>query len=134
MRRHIRTVHEHGKPFKCEICQKCYPSKHHLKTHMRTAHLNDKPFKCEICHKSFGERGNFRAHKKNFHEITGLSNENLEIKVLGTIHENKMIRFELKLEDLSETVSTSKTRQERFLKDLNEDELDEPSDLNVPPR
>ena len=49
MKRHIESVHEGKKPFKCETCEYTYSQKSHLNQHVAKVHEGKKPFKCQIC-------------------------------------------------------------------------------------
>jgi len=50
--------------FKCDLCDKAFKFKHHLKEHLRI-HTGDKPFKCEFCLKRFSHSGSFSSHMSN---------------------------------------------------------------------
>ena len=67
LNRHIISIHNNYRPFKCLFpnCNKRYSVEYKLITHLRT-HIGIKPFICQICQKSFNEKGNLKAHLK-FH-------------------------------------------------------------------
>ena len=49
MNKHVESVHEGKKPFKCDICDYSSSQKGHLKTHVASVHEGQKTFKCHIC-------------------------------------------------------------------------------------
>ena len=46
-KRHIETVHEREKPFKCSICDASFGKSWNLNAHIKTVHEGKKPIKCE---------------------------------------------------------------------------------------
>ena len=59
-------MHPDKKPFKCDICEKCFNEKSHLVNHIRI-HTGEKPFECNVCKMRFRHRGNLNQHIKNKH-------------------------------------------------------------------
>ena len=49
MNRHVASVHERKKPFKCEICDFSASQKSVKDLHVAAVHEGKKPFKCENC-------------------------------------------------------------------------------------
>ena len=45
MNRHIASVHEGKKQFKCELCDHSFNQNAHMKTHVTSVHEGKKPFK-----------------------------------------------------------------------------------------
>ena len=66
--RHIATVHEGKKQFKCSICDKSYGRNDVLKDHISSVHDGIKPHKCTICEKAFSRKDKLARHMKQVHE------------------------------------------------------------------
>ena len=49
MNKHVASVHERKKPFKCEICDYSCAQKRSLNIHVAAVHEGNKPFKCDQC-------------------------------------------------------------------------------------
>jgi len=77
LERHFVT-HSGEKPFKCDICDKCYTRKDKLGLHVKKSHQKNKSnvrqpskrkacvesFKCEHCEKSYSRKDKLRTHFK----------------------------------------------------------------------
>ena len=59
LNRHIESVHEERKSFKCADCGKAFSHKHTLNGHIESVHEGKKPFKCNICDASFTSKMSF---------------------------------------------------------------------------
>ena len=44
-----------------------YHDRHFLNQHIRTRHTSEKPFQCDICERRFGHKDHLKSHKKNMH-------------------------------------------------------------------
>ena len=47
--KNISQVHEKIKPFHCDVCDKKFSRKEHLKLHIERVHERKKAFMCDIC-------------------------------------------------------------------------------------
>ena len=47
---------------KCEICDKQFKRKDHLKRHIRAVHEKKRPHKCSVCGASFSHKANMKSH------------------------------------------------------------------------
>ncbi|XP_065565540.1 zinc finger protein 180-like isoform X2 [Artemia franciscana] len=50
------------KPFRCDICRKCFPTNYRLIVHKRN-HTGGKLIQCDICEKGFNQKSNLSAHQ-----------------------------------------------------------------------
>ena len=68
MKKHIYTVHEGHKDYKCESCGKSFAEAGSLRKHIHRIHEGHKDHKCESCGKSFSQAGNLKIHIHTVHE------------------------------------------------------------------
>jgi len=66
--RHIRTVHDDIKPFKCKICSNRFEYPSALKFHIRAVHDKVKSHQCDHCEMSFSYADVLRKHIQSIHE------------------------------------------------------------------
>ena len=59
LKRHIGSVHELKKPFKCPVYDSCFPEKDPLNRHIASVHEERKPFKCSVCESYFSQKKEF---------------------------------------------------------------------------
>ena len=71
MNKHVSTVHEGKKQFKCDICNSNFGEKGTLKKHVATVHEGKKQFKCDICNAKFGQKGHMNKHITTVHLTDG---------------------------------------------------------------
>uniref|UniRef100_A0A1Q3F847 Uncharacterized protein n=1 Tax=Culex tarsalis TaxID=7177 RepID=A0A1Q3F847_CULTA len=62
--RHHQKIHSGLKPHQCELCDRTFRTRAHLKTHHISVHTDEKPHECHICHKRCALKGNLRLHMK----------------------------------------------------------------------
>ena len=68
MKKHVVSVHEGNKPFKCDVCEYTSPQTVDFKKHVASVHEGKKPFKCKICDKSISGKSNL-DHTLLFYQI-----------------------------------------------------------------
>ena len=68
--RHINSVHEDQKNYKCDLCDKAFTQIWNLKTHINSVHEGLKNHKCDLCDKNFSEAGNLKKHIKSVHKCS----------------------------------------------------------------
>ena len=62
LKKHIHTVHEGHKDYKCEFCGKSFFRHDYLKRHVYRTHEGHKDYKCESCGKSFTSAPYLKKH------------------------------------------------------------------------
>ena len=60
-------VHEGLKPYKCDKCDKAFPSNGNLQTHIKIAHTKTGSVKCKICGQGSANIFYAKKHMKEFH-------------------------------------------------------------------
>ena len=85
------------RPFKCDLCNAKFTSKHSLNGHIAAIHERKKPFKCDISEAKFTQKSNLDTHIATVHERkililrpneNGQFNQAVEMKVhVDAVHE-----------------------------------------------
>ncbi|MCP9262380.1 Zinc finger protein [Dirofilaria immitis] len=68
---HIRSVHTHIRPYKCEQCEKCFVRRNDLRVHS-DIHNTACKYICPTCNQMFQRRIHFQKHIKKLHPINEL--------------------------------------------------------------
>jgi len=92
---------QHTNNFKCDQCEKSFPTNGALRLH-KNIHLDEKPFNCDECDKGFAQAGNLKTHKLRYHEGNDkqqsvMSSDNVEgndEQVEGNEHVEINVQFE----------------------------------------
>ena len=66
--RHIKSVHEENKPYRCSICDHNCSLKSSLKTHIESVHEEKTMHKCWICAYQCSKKSNLKRHVESLHE------------------------------------------------------------------
>ena len=66
LQEHVKEVHEHDLPHKCDECDKRFASTRKLKQHFRYIHMK---IPCDICNKMQVNAQIYRLHKFNVHKV-----------------------------------------------------------------
>ena len=67
LEKHLFTVHDGHKDFKCGSCEKTFSHASTLKRHIHTIHKGHKDYKCATCGKKFSQVGNLKVHIHTVH-------------------------------------------------------------------
>ena len=65
LKKHIKTIHEGERNYKCDSCGKSFTQSGILKTHIKTVHERQRNYKCESCGKLFSQSGHLNDHKES---------------------------------------------------------------------
>ena len=77
MIRHVATIHEGLRKFKCDKCETSFPQKIHLKQH--TEQYHDKiRYKCDFCPVTFGLKSSIKRHLA-LHNKAKISNQETDL-------------------------------------------------------
>ena len=80
MKKHIHTVHEGHKDYKCVSCGKSYSVAGSLKKHIHTVHEGHKDYKCESCGKSYSVARSLKKHILTYHAVDESGSKSRKIK------------------------------------------------------
>ena len=64
MKRHVASVHEERKSFKCDICEYTCSQKSVMNRHVASVHTENKPFKCGVCDYKCSRKDQLNRHVK----------------------------------------------------------------------
>ena len=62
MMRHVSTVHEKIKNYRCDKCNRSFAENGNLKAHIITVHDKEKRFGCDFCGERFLQRRTMKNH------------------------------------------------------------------------
>ena len=79
MRKHVRTVHKEAKEYKCDPCDKIFPTLVDFKIHKNTVHKGYK-YKCNLCHQLYSTTDILQRHIAENHEDCNNENGNKNYK------------------------------------------------------
>ena len=68
LQRHIESVHEGKRPFKCDHCELIFSEKGNVKKHVSAVHEKQKPFNCGSCDSKFATKTTLKLHTDVVHE------------------------------------------------------------------
>ena len=69
MKKHVKTVHEKVKNYRCRMCTKRFATRSNLKRHVKLVHEKKKDFQCDDCDREFSTKANLVEHRINTHEV-----------------------------------------------------------------
>ena len=67
LKKHIDTIHNGQKDYKCNSCGKSFSQAQNLKTHINSVHNGVKNNKCDSCGKSFSSSQYLKIHINKVH-------------------------------------------------------------------
>ena len=68
LKKHVESVHEGIRPFKCESCDAKFSYERDKKNHISSVHKGEKPFNCGFCDKNFATINGLKGHISTTHE------------------------------------------------------------------
>ena len=124
MKRHIDSVHEGIKPFKCIVCDFATAGKGNLKQHINSAHKEIKPFICHICQFKSATKFSLIRHITYFHEKK--KNENNSSKSAGKGNDQEVSFQYVKLEpSILKQSQTLDTTDPLLIHEIKEENFEE---------
>ena len=64
LKRHIKSLHEGSRDFKCKLCDKTFAENNPLFKHVRRVHEKLRPFQCDICKNTFALKSDLNRHAR----------------------------------------------------------------------
>ena len=68
VKRHIISIHEKKKPYKCPRCDKCFAQQGHINGHVRAVHEGIKDHQCPLCEYRCTTKQQINSHLLAVHE------------------------------------------------------------------
>ncbi len=67
LKKHLSTIHERRRDFKCSYCEKSFAQSYTLKEHTAAKHMFQYGHHCKLCGKAFAHKTNCGRHLKTVH-------------------------------------------------------------------
>ena|SRR6266404_2693086 len=77
-----------NRPWPCDLCDKAFTIKPHLKRHVENVHQALKPYYCCECHKTYSQDANLRRHQRSAHPQFNIEKTSLELE--RAVHDREM--------------------------------------------
>lgn len=82
LKKHMSTIHDQRRDFKCSYCDKRFAQSYTLKEHVAAKHTFEHGHKCSLCDKTFAHKTNCGRHLRTVHkeELVKYANEQEMVK------------------------------------------------------